>query len=68
MAASFFPPTQGNFGEVYSGRLSYDNTPVAVKTCRGRLAPKSKEIFLMEARSVDSRTGGWVGGREWQVA
>ncbi|XP_048360361.1 tyrosine-protein kinase Fer-like [Sphaerodactylus townsendi] len=40
----------GNFGEVYSGRLSYDNTPVAVKTCREHLAPETKEKFLMEAR------------------
>ncbi|XP_053134353.1 tyrosine-protein kinase Fer-like [Hemicordylus capensis] len=40
----------GNFGEVYSGRLAYDNTPVAVKTCRGCLDPETKEKFLMEAR------------------
>ncbi|EMP31308.1 Rho guanine nucleotide exchange factor 2 [Chelonia mydas] len=40
----------GNFGEVYSGRLSYDNTPVAVKTCREHLAPETKHKFLMEAR------------------
>uniref|UniRef100_A0A674K9I4 Tyrosine-protein kinase n=1 Tax=Terrapene triunguis TaxID=2587831 RepID=A0A674K9I4_9SAUR len=43
---------QGNFGEVYSGRLSYDNTPVAVKTCREPLAPETKHKFLMEARIV----------------
>ncbi|CAM5175481.1 unnamed protein product [Eretmochelys imbricata] len=42
----------GNFGEVYSGRLSYDNTPVAVKTCREHLAPETKHKFLMEARIV----------------
>uniref|UniRef100_A0A8C3IQ72 non-specific protein-tyrosine kinase n=1 Tax=Chrysemys picta bellii TaxID=8478 RepID=A0A8C3IQ72_CHRPI len=42
----------GNFGEVYSGRLSYDNTPVAVKTCREPLAPETKHKFLMEARIV----------------
>uniref|UniRef100_A0A452I358 Tyrosine-protein kinase n=1 Tax=Gopherus agassizii TaxID=38772 RepID=A0A452I358_9SAUR len=45
-------PGQGNFGEVYSGRLSYDNTPVAVKTCREHLAPETKHKFLMEARIV----------------
>nr|XP_025035920.1 tyrosine-protein kinase Fer-like isoform X1 [Pelodiscus sinensis] len=42
----------GNFGDVYSGRLSYDNTPVAVKTCREHLAPETKHKFLMEARLV----------------
>lgn len=41
---------QGNFGKVYSGRLSSDNTPVAVKTCRGHLAPETKERLLQEAR------------------
>ncbi|XP_075463966.1 tyrosine-protein kinase Fer-like [Ascaphus truei] len=40
----------GNFGEVYSGRLVYDNTPVAVKTCRDCLPPEIKKKFLMEAR------------------
>ncbi|CAM4626948.1 unnamed protein product, partial [Lepidochelys kempii] len=44
----------GNFGEVYSGRLSYDNTPVAVKTCREHLAPETKHKFLMEARSASN--------------
>ncbi|XP_043358006.1 tyrosine-protein kinase Fer-like isoform X2 [Dermochelys coriacea] len=44
----------GNFGEVYSGRLSYDNTPVAVKTYRGHLAPETKHKFLMEARSASN--------------
>lgn len=43
---------QGNFGEVYSGRLLSDNTPVAVKACRENLAPEHKNRFLMEARSV----------------
>uniref|UniRef100_A0A673Z9V6 Tyrosine-protein kinase n=1 Tax=Salmo trutta TaxID=8032 RepID=A0A673Z9V6_SALTR len=41
---------QGNFGEVYSGRLLSDNTPVAVKACRENLAPEHKNRFLMEAR------------------
>ncbi|XP_068172700.1 tyrosine-protein kinase Fes/Fps isoform X2 [Antennarius striatus] len=41
---------QGNFGEVYSGRLRSDNTPVAVKTCKDNLAPQFKNKFLMEAR------------------
>ncbi|KAL1007310.1 hypothetical protein UPYG_G00084820 [Umbra pygmaea] len=41
---------QGNFGEVYSGRLRSDNTPVAVKACRENLAPEHKNKFLMEAR------------------
>ncbi|XP_029437607.1 tyrosine-protein kinase Fer-like [Rhinatrema bivittatum] len=40
----------GNFGEVYSGRLAYDNTPVAVKTCRECLPPEIKNKFLLEAR------------------
>ena len=43
---------QGNFGEVYSGRLRCDNTPVAVKACRENLAPEHKNKFLMEARLV----------------
>uniref|UniRef100_A0A4W5M3E5 Tyrosine-protein kinase n=1 Tax=Hucho hucho TaxID=62062 RepID=A0A4W5M3E5_9TELE len=41
---------RGNFGEVYSGRLLSDNTPVAVKACRENLAPEHKNRFLMEAR------------------
>uniref|UniRef100_A0AAY4DDU9 non-specific protein-tyrosine kinase n=1 Tax=Denticeps clupeoides TaxID=299321 RepID=A0AAY4DDU9_9TELE len=41
---------RGNFGEVFSGRLRSDNTPVAVKTCRENLAPELKNRFLMEAR------------------
>uniref|UniRef100_A0A3P8T992 Tyrosine-protein kinase n=1 Tax=Amphiprion percula TaxID=161767 RepID=A0A3P8T992_AMPPE len=41
---------QGNFGEVYSGRLRSDNTPVAVKSCKENLAPEHKNKFLMEAR------------------
>ncbi|XP_053320359.1 tyrosine-protein kinase Fes/Fps [Spea bombifrons] len=41
---------RGNFGEVYSGRLRSDNTPVAVKTCRDTLPPDVKDKFLMEAR------------------
>uniref|UniRef100_A0A667YN42 Tyrosine-protein kinase n=1 Tax=Myripristis murdjan TaxID=586833 RepID=A0A667YN42_9TELE len=41
---------QGNFGEVYSGRLRSDNTPVAVKACKENLAPEHKNRFLMEAR------------------
>uniref|UniRef100_A0A3Q3IND1 Tyrosine-protein kinase n=1 Tax=Monopterus albus TaxID=43700 RepID=A0A3Q3IND1_MONAL len=41
---------RGNFGEVYSGRLSSDNTPVAVKLCKENLAPEQKSKFLMEAR------------------
>ncbi|KAG7468165.1 hypothetical protein MATL_G00139880 [Megalops atlanticus] len=41
---------RGNFGEVYSGRLCSDNTPVAVKTCRDNLSPDLKSKFLMEAR------------------
>ncbi|KAJ6652774.1 hypothetical protein lerEdw1_010628, partial [Lerista edwardsae] len=40
----------GNFGKVYSGRLSSDNTPVAVKTYQGHLTPETKERFLREAR------------------
>ncbi|KAM4036789.1 tyrosine-protein kinase Fes/Fps isoform 2-T3 [Anomaloglossus baeobatrachus] len=41
---------KGNFGEVFSGRLSADNTPVAVKTCRETLPPDLKDKFLSEAR------------------
>ncbi|KAL7866795.1 hypothetical protein AOLI_G00146090 [Acnodon oligacanthus] len=41
---------RGNFGEVFSGRLRSDNTPVAVKACRENLPPEHKNKFLMEAR------------------
>uniref|UniRef100_A0AAX7SU56 Tyrosine-protein kinase n=1 Tax=Astatotilapia calliptera TaxID=8154 RepID=A0AAX7SU56_ASTCA len=41
---------RGNFGEVYSGRLRTDNSPVAVKSCKENLAPEHKSKFLMEAR------------------
>ncbi|XP_006030858.2 tyrosine-protein kinase Fes/Fps isoform X1 [Alligator sinensis] len=41
---------RGNFGEVYSGRLRADNTPVAVKSCRETLPPELKAKFLQEAR------------------
>ncbi|XP_044300788.1 tyrosine-protein kinase Fes/Fps [Varanus komodoensis] len=41
---------QGNFGEVFSGRLRSDNTPVAVKSCRETLSPELKAKFLQEAR------------------
>ncbi|KAF7656456.1 hypothetical protein LDENG_00041140 [Lucifuga dentata] len=41
---------RGNFGEVYSGRLRSDNTPVAVKACKENLAAELKNKFLMEAR------------------
>nr|XP_046241599.1 tyrosine-protein kinase Fes/Fps [Scatophagus argus] len=41
---------RGNFGEVYSGLLRSDNTPVAVKSCKENLAPEHKSKFLMEAR------------------
>ncbi|XP_078539396.1 tyrosine-protein kinase Fes/Fps [Lissotriton helveticus] len=41
---------RGNFGEVFSGRLIADNTPVAVKTCRETLPPELKDKFLLEAR------------------
>ncbi|XP_031702441.1 tyrosine-protein kinase Fes/Fps isoform X2 [Anarrhichthys ocellatus] len=41
---------RGNFGEVYSGRLCSDKTPVAVKSCKENLAPEHKSKFLMEAR------------------
>lgn len=48
----FCVPRQGNFGEVFSGRLRADNTPVAVKSCRETLPPELKAKFLQEARSV----------------
>ncbi|KAM9311381.1 tyrosine-protein kinase Fes/Fps [Gastrophryne carolinensis] len=41
---------RGNFGEVFSGRLRADNTPIAVKTCRETLPPDLKDKFLSEAR------------------
>uniref|UniRef100_UPI0037E9905B tyrosine-protein kinase Fes/Fps n=1 Tax=Semicossyphus pulcher TaxID=241346 RepID=UPI0037E9905B len=41
---------RGNFGEVYSGHLRSDNSPVAVKSCKENLAPEQKNKFLMEAR------------------
>nr|XP_042712447.1 tyrosine-protein kinase Fes/Fps isoform X4 [Chrysemys picta bellii] len=41
---------RGNFGEVFSGRLLADNTPVAVKSCRETLPPELKAKFLQEAR------------------
>ncbi|XP_075714236.1 tyrosine-protein kinase Fes/Fps [Rhinoderma darwinii] len=41
---------RGNFGEVFSGRLQADNTPIAVKTCRETLPPDLKDRFLSEAR------------------
>ncbi|NXS71202.1 FES kinase, partial [Pandion haliaetus] len=41
---------RGNFGEVFSGRLRADNTPVAVKSCRESLPPELKAKFLQEAR------------------
>ncbi|NXI75373.1 FES kinase, partial [Rhipidura dahli] len=41
---------RGNFGEVFSGRLRADNTPVAVKSCRETLPPELKAKFLQEAR------------------
>ncbi|XP_063737560.1 tyrosine-protein kinase Fes/Fps isoform X2 [Eleginops maclovinus] len=44
------PVLKGNFGEVYSGLLRSDNTPVAVKSCKENLAPEHKNKFLMEAR------------------
>lgn len=49
-------PSQGNFGEVYSGRLRSDNTPIAVKSCKENLAPEHKSKFLMEARLVYTHT------------
>lgn len=45
---------QGNFGEVFSGRLHSDNTPVAVKACRENLPAEHKNKFLMEARFVST--------------
>uniref|UniRef100_A0A674H1X3 Tyrosine-protein kinase n=1 Tax=Taeniopygia guttata TaxID=59729 RepID=A0A674H1X3_TAEGU len=41
---------RGNFGEVFSGRLRADNSPVAVKSCRETLPPELKAKFLQEAR------------------
>ncbi|XP_061671174.1 tyrosine-protein kinase Fes/Fps isoform X2 [Syngnathoides biaculeatus] len=41
---------RGNFGEVFSGTLRSDNTPVAVKACKENLAPEHRNKFLMEAR------------------
>ncbi|XP_034535439.1 tyrosine-protein kinase Fes/Fps [Notolabrus celidotus] len=41
---------RGNFGEVYSGHMRSDNSPVAVKSCKESLAPEHKNKFLMEAR------------------
>uniref|UniRef100_A0A673JRC7 Tyrosine-protein kinase n=1 Tax=Sinocyclocheilus rhinocerous TaxID=307959 RepID=A0A673JRC7_9TELE len=41
---------RGNFGEVFSGRLRSENTPVAVKACRENLPAEHKNKFLMEAR------------------
>ncbi|XP_061232619.1 tyrosine-protein kinase Fes/Fps isoform X2 [Neopsephotus bourkii] len=41
---------RGNFGEVFSGRLLADNTPVAVKSCRETLPAELKAKFLQEAR------------------
>ena len=48
--------SQGNFGEVYSGRLRSENKPVAVKSCRENLPTALKNKFLMEARSVYTHT------------
>ncbi|XP_006033571.1 tyrosine-protein kinase Fes/Fps-like [Alligator sinensis] len=42
----------GSFGEVYSGRLLHDNTPVAVKICREPLSPETKARFLQQARTL----------------
>lgn len=50
------PAAQGNFGEVYSGLLRPDNTPVAVKTCKNNLPPEQKSKFLIEARSAPTHT------------
>ncbi|XP_061451018.1 tyrosine-protein kinase Fes/Fps isoform X2 [Rhineura floridana] len=47
---------QGNFGEVFSGRLRCDNTPVAVKSCRETLPPELKARFLQEARILKQYT------------
>uniref|UniRef100_A0A671KRF9 Tyrosine-protein kinase n=1 Tax=Sinocyclocheilus anshuiensis TaxID=1608454 RepID=A0A671KRF9_9TELE len=44
------PILKGNFGEVFSGRLHSENTPVAVKACRENLPAEHKNKFLMEAR------------------
>ncbi|XP_053128393.1 tyrosine-protein kinase Fes/Fps isoform X2 [Hemicordylus capensis] len=41
---------QGNFGEVFSGRLRCDNMPVAIKSCRETLPLELKARFLQEAR------------------
>lgn len=43
-------PLQGNFGEVFSGRLRADNTLVAVKSCKETLPVDLKAKFLQEAR------------------
>uniref|UniRef100_A0A3Q3XEV1 Tyrosine-protein kinase n=1 Tax=Mola mola TaxID=94237 RepID=A0A3Q3XEV1_MOLML len=43
---------RGNFGEVYSGQLRSDDTPVAVKSCKENLAPEQKSKFLIEARNL----------------
>ncbi|NXU58950.1 FES kinase, partial [Turnix velox] len=43
---------RGNFGEVFSGRLRTDNTPVAVKSCRETLPPELKAKFLQEASRI----------------
>lgn len=51
-------PFQGNFGEVFSGRLRADNTLVAVKSCRETLPPDLKAKFLQEARWV-------IKGQSW---
>lgn len=50
---------QGNFGEVFSGRLRADNTPVAVKSCRETLPLELKAKFLQEARSVQPSPLSW---------
>uniref|UniRef100_A0A8D0E2J3 Tyrosine-protein kinase n=1 Tax=Salvator merianae TaxID=96440 RepID=A0A8D0E2J3_SALMN len=47
---------QGNFGDVFSGRLRCDNTPVAVKSCRETLPPELKAKFLQEARILKQYT------------
>ncbi|XP_037251788.1 tyrosine-protein kinase Fes/Fps isoform X1 [Falco rusticolus] len=43
---------RGNFGEVFSGRLRADNTPVAVKSCRETLPSELKAKFLQEASAL----------------
>ncbi|XP_038639980.1 tyrosine-protein kinase Fes/Fps-like [Scyliorhinus canicula] len=48
LSSCFWP--QGNFGEVFSGRMRNDNTLVAVKMCRESLPADQKNKFLMEAR------------------